>query len=312
MQYNSPAIGADGTIYIGNYDKNVYAWNPDGTLNWTYPTGGAIKGSPAIGADGTIYIGSTDYNLYALNPDGTLKWKYLTGGSLQYSSPSVGADGTIYVGSEDYKIYALNPDGTLKWFYTTGDKVMGRPTIGPDGSVYVPSYDKKLYAFAGVVDFSSDQTGGNGPLAVQFTGTSPLSVNAWHWDFGDGTISDEQNPAHTYTSAGSYAVNLTITHSNGVNYLVRSGFIRVYAAPAANFTSDVTAGKSPLSVTFTDQSTGFPTSWLWEFGDGITSTAQNPTHTFSTTGTDTLTYTVNLTATNSAGSNITSKTGYIT
>jgi len=311
--YGSPAIGADGTIYFGNGDKNIYAYNPDGILKWKNATGGAIRGSPAIGADGTIYIGSADYSVYAWNPDGTLKWQYPTGGSLQYSSPSIGADGTIYIGSDDKNIYALNPDGTQKWFYTTEDTVRGSPTIGSDGSVYVPCYDKKLYAFAGVVDFTADQTiSTTTPFTVQFNGTSPLAVTMWHWDFGDGTTSDEQNPEHSYANPGFYAVNLTITHSNGNNYLNRSDYIKVYGAPVARFTSNVTAGESPLTVQFTDTSTGTPASWHWDFGDGTTSDEQNPSHQYSTTGSDTVTYTVSLTATNVADSNTISKSGYIT
>jgi len=72
-----------------------------------------VYSSPAIGTDGTVYIGSDDAKLYALNPDGTLKWTYTTGGSIGYSSPAIGEDGTVYVGSQDTKLYAIRPDGSL-------------------------------------------------------------------------------------------------------------------------------------------------------------------------------------------------------
>ena len=82
---SSPAIGADGTIYVGSYyDNYLYAINPDGTRKWRYETGYWVESSPAIGADGTIYVGSL--NFYAINPDGTLKWRYET--CLLYTSPS--------------------------------------------------------------------------------------------------------------------------------------------------------------------------------------------------------------------------------
>ncbi|MDD5023663.1 MAG: PKD domain-containing protein [Methanoregula sp.] len=317
----SAAIGTDGTIYFGSADNNVYALNPNGTLKWSYTAGGTFsKGTPAIGPDGTIYIGNYgDYKVYAFNPGGTPKWTYLTGGPID-GSPSAGADGTVYIGSNDNKIYALNPDGSLKWFYTTEGLISGSPSIGADGTLYIISKktvadgqkDHVLYAFAGPVSFTADPTVGNAPLVVQFTGTSDLTATSWHWDFGDGTTSDEQNPLHTYTSAGSKSVNLTVTHSYGSTSYVQTAYITVYAPPSADFTSDVTSGKSPLTVQFTDASTGLPTSWLWDFGDGTTSTLQNPSHQYSTTGTDTVTYTVKLTATNAAGSNKVSKTGYIT
>ncbi len=84
---SSPALGADGTIYVGSYDYNLYALNPsDGLVKWKSATRAFIDSSPAISTDGTIYIGSDDNYLYALNPvDGSLKWKYVTG--IRSSSP---------------------------------------------------------------------------------------------------------------------------------------------------------------------------------------------------------------------------------
>jgi PKD repeat protein len=78
--------------------------------------------------------------------------------------------------------------------------------------------------------------------------------------------------------------------------------------PVADFTGTPTSGTEPLSVVFTDTSTNTPTSWAWTFGDGGTSTSQNPSHTYTTPGT----YTVALVATNGAGSNTKTRTGYIT
>jgi len=142
---SSPAIGSDGTIYVGSNDDNLYAINPSGTLKWKYATGDGIRSSPAIGNDGTIYVGSDDSNLYAINPTGTLKWTYTTGGDIR-SSPAIGNDGTIYVGSNDYNLYAINPTGTLKWKYTTGGWIGSFPAIGADGTIYVGSWDDNLYA----------------------------------------------------------------------------------------------------------------------------------------------------------------------
>jgi PKD repeat protein len=78
--------------------------------------------------------------------------------------------------------------------------------------------------------------------------------------------------------------------------------------PVAAFMGSPTSGTVSLTVTFTDQSTGSPTSWSWTFGDGGTSTLQNPIYTYNATGT----YTVVLTATNAAGSDSETKTNYIT
>ncbi len=143
---SSPAIGSDGTIYVGSDDKNLYAINPDGTQKWAFLTDDEVWSSPAIGYDGTIYVGSTDGNLYAINPDGTQKWAFLTDGSLSHSSPAIGSDSTIYVGSQDNNLYAINPDGTQKWAFLTNGSVISSPAIGNDSTIYVGSWDHNLYA----------------------------------------------------------------------------------------------------------------------------------------------------------------------
>jgi outer membrane protein assembly factor BamB len=141
---SSPAIGTDGTIYFGSWDDNLYAINPDGSKKWEFETG-SIVGSPAIGSDGTVYVGSYDDNLHAINPDGSKKWAFKTGDNVG-SSPAIGRDGTIYVGSGDKNLYAINPDGSKKWAFETGDSVFSSPAIGSDGTIYFGSQDNNLYA----------------------------------------------------------------------------------------------------------------------------------------------------------------------
>ncbi|MCL6519331.1 MAG: PQQ-binding-like beta-propeller repeat protein [Armatimonadetes bacterium] len=141
---SSPAIGPDGTIYIGG-SSSLYALNSNGTFKWSASIGSSTRSSPAIASDGTIYIGSNSDRLYAFNSNGTLKWSYLTGGDIT-GSPAVAPDGTIYIGSRDGKLYALNPNGTRKWSCTLGDMHMSSPAVGPDGKIYVGSSNSKLYA----------------------------------------------------------------------------------------------------------------------------------------------------------------------
>ena len=150
-----PVIGADGTVYAGSIDHDLWAVNSDGSLKWKFATGNYITGSPAIGADGTIYIGSQDGNLYALTDGGqgvvAQKWAFTTGG-LVYSSPTIGADGTIYVGDQESvltnpntaasHLYALTDNGssaTQKWAFVTPGAVQSAPAIGADGTIYFGS-----------------------------------------------------------------------------------------------------------------------------------------------------------------------------
>ncbi len=168
---------------------------------------------------------------------------------------------------------------------------------------------------APTADFSADTTSGAAPLAVSFTDQSTGSPTSWAWDFdNDGsTDSTDQNPSHEYTDPGTYTVKLTSTNLTGSDTETKTDYITVTdgaVAPTADFSADTTSGAAPLTVSFTDLSTNSPTSWAWDFdNDGSTdSTDQNPSHAYTATGT----YTVKLTATNSAGSDTETKTDYIT
>src|SRR5262252_2437218 len=106
---SSPAIDADGNIYIGSNDQRLYALKPDGNKKWEFVTGGKVQSSPAI-ADGRVYFGSLDGKLYSVRANGTKEWEFTTGDAVT-SSPAITDDGTIYFGSED-TLYALGADGS--------------------------------------------------------------------------------------------------------------------------------------------------------------------------------------------------------
>jgi len=161
-----------------------------------------------------------------------------------------------------------------------------------------------------VAEFSAGTTNGQAPLEVYFTDNSAGAFASWSWDFGDGTSpSTDQHPYHVYETPGTYTVSLTITDVYGTpstltipDYIVVS---EPLMPPVANFTSDFYPGPAPLRVTFSCQSTGIITEWLWDFGDGGTSTEQNPSYTYYESGL----YTVTLTVTGPGGSS--SKQDYI-
>ena len=168
-----------------------------------------------------------------------------------------------------------------------------------------------------VADFSASPTSGIAPLDLQFTDLSTGNgISAWAWDFNnDGTVdSTEQNPAHTYTTAGSYTVKLTVTDADGSDDATRTAYITVTTEnppPVADFSASPASGIAPLDVQFTDLSTGDGISaWAWDFNnDGtVDSTEQNPAHTYAAAGS----YTVKLTVTGTNGDDETTRADYIT
>ena len=175
-------------------------------------------------------------------------------------------------------------------------------------------YTKGASVMAG---FTAAPTSGESPLAVSFSDTSTGTPTAWTWYFGDGGVSTSQNPVHTYATAGTYTIYLTSRDSFTSNTTVHVEYINVTdsgASPVVSgFTGTPMSGTAPLTVTFTDTTTNTPTSWNWNFGsynvvDGGVSTAQNPSHTYASAGT----YTVTLNAQNTNGGDTFTRTGYIT
>jgi len=139
--------GAYGQVPVP-VDTVFFAINPDGSLKWSFPMHDGAESSPAIGPDGTIYVGSYDSSLYAIADSGSrgiLKWKFSTRGPID-ASPAVDACGTIYVGSRDSALYALNPDGTKRWSFKTNGGIESSPAIGGNGILYFGSFDGNLYA----------------------------------------------------------------------------------------------------------------------------------------------------------------------
>ena len=153
--YSSPAIGADGTLYIGSTDGSLYAINSNGSLRWSYTEPApyiSFNAAPAVAGDGTIYARRNNGYLYAINPNGTLKWKtqiyYDT-----WAAPALGSDGTIYVAGWDAAngyadcVHAIRPsDGVILWSFDAGNTIYSGPVVAPDGTIYFGSTDTKVYA----------------------------------------------------------------------------------------------------------------------------------------------------------------------
>ncbi|MCK9319434.1 MAG: PKD domain-containing protein [Methanoculleus sp.] len=153
---------------------------------------------------------------------------------------------------------------------------------------------------APVAGFEANATADRIPLAVKFNDTSTAHPGVWAWDFGDGVTSTEKNPEHVYTKPGTYTVRLAVKNIAGSASETKTGYITVREAviPAADFTVNATSGEAPFAAGFTDASSGKPTAWVWEFGDGTVSTEPDPVHIYEVPGT----YTVKLAVENSKGS----------
>lgn len=136
-----------------------------------------------------------------------------------------------------------------------------------------------------------------GQTTFTFTDQSTGTITSRLWTFGDGqTATNVTNPTHVYANAGVYTVTLTVTNGNGSNSATTNIAVTASIPTTPNVAPAFTFNPSnPVTaqvISFTDQSTGSPASWAWDFGDGVTSTAQNPTHAYAYAGQYTITLSV--------------------
>ncbi|MBI4646886.1 MAG: PKD domain-containing protein [Bacteroidia bacterium] len=162
-----------------------------------------------------------------------------------------------------------------------------------------------------VATFTASKTTASVEETITFTNQSE-NADHYNWKFGDGQSSTDKDPSHSYNAAGIYLAELVAFSKNEKKSDDASATITITetsdSTPVADFSANQTTILAGGSVNFFDLSTNSPTNWSWNFGDGGTSTLQNPSHTYTTAGN----YTVSLTATNSYGSDTETKTDYIT
>ena len=184
------------------------------------------------------------------------------------------------------------------WSNDTNACAISHPIVGGGGGGGTP-----------VANFSDTISG----LTVNFTDSSTDTggtLSSHSWTFGDGGTSTATSPSHTYAAAGTYSVTETVTDSVSGKTSSKTSSVTVASTggtPTANFTDSV----SGLTATFTDTSTdsgGSIGSHAWTFGDGGTSTATSPSHTYAAAGT----YSVTETVTDSVDGQTSSKTASVT
>ncbi len=273
-----PDIYKNKIVWMNNDNGEIYMYNIS-THNITQITTSGETNLPAIYGDRIVWMDYRDgkypniCDIYMYNLSTSKETQITTSRSAHYPA--------IY-----------------------GDRIVWQDSRSGNWDIYMCTLGLSIP----VASFTSNVTSGNAPLTVAFTDTSTGTPTSWYWTFGDGTTSTKHNPTHKYSKAGTYTIKLTVKNAAGRNTVTKTDYIKVVTKPVATFSASPTSGKAPLTVAFTDKSTGSPTSWYWNFGDGTTSTKQNLTHKYSKVGT----YTVKLTVKNAVGRNTKTVSNYIT
>jgi PKD repeat protein len=313
----SNGAGASNVNYVtfGSTESGSYTFISDTEITAPAPAeaAGTVNIIVTTGT-GTSAISTADQYTYSATAASTLP--AVTGVSPAYGPVSVstpvtitgtgftGATGVTIGGTAATSVVVVSASEITA--ATPASTTVGQVDVlvtTPNGTSGEVAGDKYTFAAAAssipVPVFSATPTSGIAPLEVSFEDESTGSPASWSWNFGDGNTSTLENPSNTYANNGTYTVTLTEQNSQGENATTETGYITVGGSgPAADFTATPTSGIVPQSVQFTDTSTGSPTSWLWNFGDGTTGSDENPSHVYTSPGV----YSVTLSASNSIGS----------
>jgi beta propeller repeat protein len=284
-----PFISGDRIVWQDDraFDANLDIWMYDlGSSTESQVTGDDTdQASPVIAGDTIFWLDLRDRNpapdIYLMNlTEGTTEER-LTTDSSSVSLPSSPFTRTLA---------------------TSGNRVVWQGQQGSTQDVFLFTVTPGVSESCPVADFTADPPEGGPGTTVRFSDTSSAPagnpVTRYSWDFGDGESSVLQNPGHLFSNGGLYPVRLTVSNPLCRNMTPPADRYNITIGwPVARFTATPSSGLVPLTVVFTDQSTGSPTRWNWSFGDGSYSALRSPTHRYAAGGT----FTVNLTVMNAFG-----------
>jgi len=254
----------------------------------------------AINIAGSTYTGlDIGYNC-AYNSDGTYPFGIPQPNDLWAVNPKF-----VNAAGRDYHLQSSSP------CINSGSAIADNVTDCEGNSRPVGSgWDIGAYEYTGLLPplsagANASPISGQPPLTVHFTGSANGGTPpyTYRWDFGDGQWSSLQNPSHTYETAGDYIAALTVTDKDAAKAVSSVNIAVGNPALAATITADATSGNAPLTVHFKGSASGgvTPYAYRWDFGDGQSSSFQNPSHTYPAAGS----YSATLTVTDNASATAT-------
>ncbi len=321
----TPPAGNDYVAIAAGFEHSL-AMHADGTLEvWGPETSLAVINTPSGSGFATISAG--DYHNIALNPldiippasvtnlqnttntNSSITWTWINPPDTDFDLVDIYLNGTfvdsVGSGGQSY---------TAPGLMANTEYILGTRTVDISGMINSTMVTDSAWT-APDAQFSASPTSGVAPLTVQFTDESPGSgILTYEWDFdNDGSVDgEEQNPSIDF-GEGTYTVKLTVTGPGGSDEEIKVEYILVTStptAPVAQFSATPLSGLIPLTVQFTDLSTGSgPLTYYWDFQNNgiVDSNEQNPSFTYTSVGN----YTVNLTVSNSGGPNSEVKQNFV-
>jgi PKD repeat protein len=236
----------------GYYDVTLTVTNGYGSDNMTLTQYIEVVETPVPDFDFELMGDNVSFTNQTSTPVDSYFWDFGDGGSSTLENP----------------LYGYQTEGTFTVILTVSS-ICGESSSIKTVDVFLPP----------TADFDIDTMFGCAPLTVNFSNNSSNNADDFLWTFAGGTpeTSTQENPTVTYDTAGIYDVILLVTNNAGEDEITEISLITVEEAPTVGFNMSVDA----LVVDFENMSTGYDTL-LWEFGDGNSSTIEDPTHTYET------------------------------
>lgn len=319
------------------YQYDLTASNIDASKIVVGSTGGTYAGMPQLASDGKIYISEYQSGAVAIihNPNALGTSCNLQPGALNlggrngtfgfptlisnfFSTPVnvLTADTTCFSSSSNFSLSGILDEDSIRWDF--GDPITGifnsdtglsvSHTYSAAGNfnvqaiVYYPCradtiYDTIYIAPLPVAAFSSANTCGAAPIFFYDSSSVSSGTITWDWNFGDGSAnSTVASPSHSYSAVGNYSVMLVVTSTDGCKDTMNQN-VSSNPLPVSNLTGNNVCLNVPTAFSDLSTANNTITNWNWSFGDGDSAILQNPAHTYTSAGTNT----VSLAVTNNFG-----------
>jgi len=273
----TPVFDKSGNIYLASCDGKLSAIDPAGNTKWYIQLADKINTGLAISPDGALYFCS-EKTLYAIGLNGALKWIFSADNVIDFP-PVLDNQGNIcIVTKKDDFLYAIRPDGSLYWkSHIINGHISTPPSITTDGSIYVTTHNNILYAINadGTLRWRREIYCREADQPASAAKTANIDGLNSTPQFGTKPIHESQEQTSPQA--------LRIAHIKPEEIQTSSN--ETDKPASTSFTASTVTGASPLTIKFSDNSTGKIISRFWDFGDGTPiNSEQYPVHTYTAPG----------------------------
>lgn len=273
----TPVFDKSGNIYLASCDGKLSAIDPAGNTKWYIQLADKINTSLAISPDSTLYFCS-EKTLYAIGSNGALKWIFSADNVIDFP-PVLDNQGNIcVVTKKDDFLYAIRPDGSLCWkSHIINGHISTPPSITTDGSIYITTHNNILYAINadGTLRWRREIHRRQADQPASVAKTANIAGLNSTLQYGTKPIHESQEQTSSQA--------LRITHIKPEEIQTSSN--ETDKPASTSFAASTVTGASPLTIKFSDNSTGKIIGRRWDFGDGTPiNYEQYPVHTYTAPG----------------------------